>query len=258
MPELKFQNLSLLFQENEKIKQEINEQVSNYRTYIHPRSWEIIDGIRVYIENEHFLIEAPINDDSFGGFIRSTNTKKFICYINTEQPRIYQNFTLAHELYHVLTLQGIKESIHMVKAGLDDDLDERKADYFASVLLMEEHTVLNFYQQLKDKDELTKIIKSVFRFKVPFKAVLIRLYELKLIGIDTLEEFFDQKINLKEKFKALGLDPSSIEKSKVVIFKDLDSLMENTSLPDSAHEVNKTVLDEVNAYFSIDDTKGDE
>ncbi|MCI0765806.1 hypothetical protein [Bacillus sp. TL12] len=45
-----------------------------------------------------FFIEAPIQDSSLGGFIRSTDTEKYICYVNTYQPRIYQDFSLVHEL----------------------------------------------------------------------------------------------------------------------------------------------------------------
>ncbi|UNL87476.1 ImmA/IrrE family metallo-endopeptidase [Priestia koreensis] len=250
MPELTFHDLPLLLTENEKIKYDIHAEVNRYKENTHPRGWEILEGIRIYLEDEHFLIEAPIQDDSFGGFIRSTNTSKFICYINTNQPRIYQHFTLAHELYHVITRQGISEAIHMVKAGLDDDLDERKADYFASVLLMEENTVRSFYKNLKDEEEFIKIIKAVFRFKVPFKAVLIRLYELNLLKWETLEELFDQKVDLKEAFQDLGLDPSVIEKSNVVVFNRLHSLMKKNGLPPAADDANQKMLEDVKAYFS--------
>lgn len=39
---------------------------------------KFIEGMCTYLEDNHFLIEAPIQDDSFGGFICSTNTLKFM------------------------------------------------------------------------------------------------------------------------------------------------------------------------------------
>lgn len=260
MPELTFEDLPSLFEENIKIKPEVNQLIKEYLKNHHPRGWDIVEGVREYIKNNHFLIEAPINDSSFGGFIRSTNTEKFICYINTAQPRIYQNFSLLHELYHLISFQKIPELVHIVNAGLDRNINERKADYFASLLLIDEHSLLSFYkgEENKDNDELTKIFKAIFLFKAPYKAILIRLYELNLISTDSLKKLFDQKNNLEDEFNKLGLDPSSIEKSMVINFEDLTKLIGNNPLPDLAQQANSNVLKEVMAYFSsVKDKEGE-
>ncbi|WP_050179583.1 ImmA/IrrE family metallo-endopeptidase [Domibacillus robiginosus] len=252
MPELAFKDLSLLFEENKKIKPEVNQLVKKYLKDLHPRGWDIIDGVREYIKNNHFLIEAPINDPSFGGFIRSTNTEKFICYINTNQRRLYQNFSLLHELFHLIYFRKITESLHIVNVGLDSDSDERKADYFASLLLIDEHELISFYtgNENQDKDIFQRIILAMARFSAPYKAVLIRLFELDLIEIEKLEELFDKKVDLEKEFQALGLDPYVVERSDVVNFGNLEKLMDSNPLPNLAQGVNKQVFSQVMSYFS--------
>lgn len=252
MPELTFSDLPSLLEENKQIRSEVNQLIKEYLKNFHPRGWDIIDGAREYIRSNHYFIEAPINDLSFGGFIRSTNTSKYICYINTFQPRIYQNFCLLHELYHLLSFQQVPELIHMVKAGLDSDTNERKADYFASLLLIDEHELYKFYTGPENihRDTITKVFHAMARFKSPFKAVLIRLFELELITPKELEMLFDLKIDINNKFEQLGLDPYPVQKSLVVNFEDLKAMMEENNLPELAQMANEGVFNEVASYFS--------
>lgn len=239
-----------IFKQNKEIKSEVNKLVKEYLKNFHPNGWEILGGVKEYIKEEHFLIEAPVNDVSFGGFIRSTNTNKFICFINTAQPRNYQNFSLLHELYHLISFTKISGPIHMVEANLDSSFEERKADYFASLLLIDEHELVSFFNTLKEKELLKKILLTVLRFQAPYKAVIIRLYELDLINDEELGCFFDKNLNLPEEFRKAGLDPYVVEESRVITLGRVEEVMKKFPLPKVAQDSNSTIFKEVLAYFS--------
>ncbi|WP_242143039.1 MULTISPECIES: ImmA/IrrE family metallo-endopeptidase [unclassified Bacillus cereus group] len=257
MPELHFTDLPKIIEENNIIKSEVENLLRKYLQHYHPKGWTIIEGAKKYIAMQHFLIEAPIQDQSLGGFIRSTDTEKYICYVNTYQPRIYQNFSLLHELYHLISLQELEKKIHIVHAGLDTNHTERKADYFASLLLMDEHELINFYNSFEKNEETTlqKIFLCMSRFKAPFKAILIRLYELQLIDYATIKEYFDQKFDYHKEFEALGIDSYMIERSNVIHFGKIEKMMQKYALPEAAQQANKQVLEEITRYFH--NMKGD-
>jgi hypothetical protein len=88
-------------------------------------------------------------------------------------------------------------------------------------------------------------------FKAPYKAILIRLYELSLISPADLEAFFDKKINFVEEFRRLGKDTYTLEESYVINFKSLERLIEQNYLPDVAQTSNKKVLEEIQRFFSV-------
>lgn len=251
VPELSFVDLPQILEENRQVKSEVENLMRKYLQLYHPKGWTMIEGAKKYIATRHFFIEAPIQDSSLGGFIRSTNTNKYICYINTYQPRIYQNFSLFHELYHLLSLQELNSKLHIIHVGLDKNQAERKADYFASLLLMNEYELLTFYQGLDNDVETTvkKVFLCMSRFQAPFKAILIRLYELQLIDKHTIETYFDQKFNYHEEFNKLGIDHYMIERSNVVNVGNLEKMMKDYTLPETAQQANEQVFKEVVGYF---------
>ncbi|MFD0771815.1 hypothetical protein ACFQZ1_24095 [Bacillus sp. CGMCC 1.60114] len=87
------------------------------------------------------------------------------------------------------------------------------------------------------------------RFQALYKAILIRLYELYLIDEQSLETYFDKKVDYHKEFENLGLDPYMIERSNVVNFGKLEKLMNQHGLPHAAQQANQQVLEEVIGYF---------
>lgn len=253
MPEITFDQLPQLLEENKKIREDMHILMNSYLQNYHPKGWNRIDGAKKFIEQNHYLIQAPVHDSSFGGFIRTTNTNKHICYINTAQPRMYQNFVLFHELYHLISLQKDHlEQFHLVNAGVDYRMNERKADYFASLLLIDEYELRSFFTGPENKGEslFTKILLCMFAFKAPYKAVLIRLYELGLIEFEDLRNYFDRKIDFFKEFASRGLDTYILEKSGVVNFQCLETLMDEYPLPTVAQNSNKKLFEEIKDFFS--------
>ncbi|WP_186306567.1 ImmA/IrrE family metallo-endopeptidase [Siminovitchia fortis] len=253
MPELTFDDLPEVIEVNKLIASEIHMKVDQYLKNDHPKGWNKIDGAKRFIEqNHHCLIEAPINDLTLGGFIRIINNDKLICYINSAQPRMYQNFVVFHELYHLLYSPKQLDDLHLIEAGMDNRSEERKADYFASLLLLNEHELRSFFTGLKDQKKPlhTKILLCMAAFKAPYKAVLIRMYELNLITAEHLKDFFDKKVNFHDEFCKLGMDPYILEPSDVINFKSLEDLMVQNPLPEIAQTSNLKVFGEIQNYFS--------
>ncbi|MFD3259076.1 ImmA/IrrE family metallo-endopeptidase [Paenibacillus lentus] len=251
MPELTFDHLPDIFEKNKEIFYEVDGYVKAYLRDYHLNGWTILDGAKRWIEENHFLIQAPIKDQTLGGFIL-LKKPKVLCYLNSWQPRIYQNFILLHEVFHIISrTQNDPEKLHIIESDLDRDLDERKADYFASLLLMDAAEVISFYQSLREEVLLDKIIQTMSRFSAPYKAVLIRLYELHLIGVEDLRVWFDQKLQFEDEFVRLGLDPSPVQRSMLIHFQEVEKLMEHgrDRLPDMANESNWGTLNAVKEYF---------
>jgi len=252
MPEITFDDLPQILEENKEIRSEIHMAVNNYIQTYHPKGWSRIDGAKKLIEQKHYLMEAPIHDLTFGGFIRTTNTDKMICYINSAQPRMYQNFVAFHVLYHLLNSFKKIEKLHFIGVEIDNRSEERKADYFASLLLLDEYELRSFFSGPENEQEtlFTKILLCMNVFKAPYKAILIRLYELSLITLEDLKTLFDKKIEFIEAFRRLGKDTYILEPSYVINFKSLETLMDQNSLPGVAQTSNKTMLEEIQRFFS--------
>ncbi len=75
-----------------------------------------------------------------------------------------------------------------VNENLDDniiDLEELKANYFAAAFLLPHDVVNNRFKSIKsDTDMIMEILKLQYEFEIPFKTVLRRLKELRILKTD--------------------------------------------------------------------------
>ncbi|SFG95699.1 ImmA/IrrE family metallo-endopeptidase [Sporolactobacillus nakayamae] len=252
MPELKTQDLDHILAANRSINDGVSKILQTYLEKEHPRGWNRIDGAKKWIKENGFMIEAPINDTSLGGFVffRGESTKN-ICFINTNQPRVYQNFVLFHELYHFLTfgrhtdtVRVLGGRIHFLKTDIDIENEERRADYFASLMLLPENDVEEFYSSLASESKEDTIYYTMYHFQAPYKAVLIRLYELRLINLRELVGRFEKKNDFHAAFQRMGLDTASVEMSKTIDLRSVKELMHNNRymLPEFTNEENDKSL----------------
>ena len=148
---------------------------------------EEIDGID--------LLLFPVEDNEFCGFICKYKSEYFI-YINTYLPHGKQIFAAAHELYHFLN-DGHKELLHSNIIDENDDekvdLEESKANLFAALLLVPDESLKKELDLLKvstsdDLDKL-KVIKLMDVFAVPYKTIILRLYEIELLSEEETKEW---------------------------------------------------------------------
>ena len=130
----------------------------------------------------------PLTENFSGMSLKVNDRAKFIL-VNSNHSLGRQNFTIAHELYH-LFIQEIFE-IHPCKTGSFDtkNKEEYSADYFASCLLMPEsgiHEMIPDKELKKNTISLQTIIKLEQYFSVSHSSMLMRL---KMLG------FIDAKIS---------------------------------------------------------------
>lgn len=128
-----------------------------------------------------------------------------IILINSSHSQGRQNFTLAHELYHLL---DDDEEFFICSEGFNDKIEE-KADKFASYFLMTEHALYDFIEYNGiDEWKIEDIVKCEQYFQIDHNSLIKRLYSEKLINSSQFAEF---SLNIIEKASRLGYDTTLYE-----------------------------------------------
>ena len=131
--------------------------------------------------------------------------------INSGQSRGRQNFTLAHELYH-LKFDESPESV-VCKAN-SKDATELKANKFASYFLMPTFALDDYYNRSNiDEWTLKDMVKCEQLFQISHKALLNRLHEQEYLDDKSFEQFCDPTFSIKKYAANLGFDTSLYENS---------------------------------------------
>ena len=126
----------------------------------------------------------------------------FIMLVNSSHSIGRQNFTLAHELYHLLDNE---ESFHICSEGFRSEIEE-KADKFASNLLMSEHALYDFIESNNIGEwTIEDIIKCEQYYQIDHKMLIKRLYSENIIDGSQFAEF---SFNIIAKANSLGYDTS--------------------------------------------------
>ncbi|MGL5086374.1 MAG: ImmA/IrrE family metallo-endopeptidase, partial [Clostridium sp.] len=133
------------------------------------------------------LIKFPINDENLTAFKIEKNKTKFI-FINSAVPLEKQIFGGAHELYHTLFNETeVEEDLFTSyeKSYDDKDIIEMEANSFAACFLVPKDHLMKEVQKLNIKAsdvELLNIIKLMDIFAVPYKTMVLRLYECGIVN----------------------------------------------------------------------------
>lgn len=219
-------NLDEVIEENKKIK----DDVEKYRIHflLNYNNLDIKGGDRLafeFLKNNYIFLQVPIPDRHYGGAIIANRDLK-VPIINTSRPRVQQYFVAWHEIYHLLYDTNLSDENHVIQAE-ELELNERKADYFAAKILIGD--VYKYFYKLGEEDFLFKIARCIDLFKVPYKAILIELYEeaketyndekiMKLV-----KENFDKDSDfLLDIFEDLGLDTELLKPSNILNLGNLD------------------------------------
>jgi Zn-dependent peptidase ImmA (M78 family) len=228
---IKPEHLKIIIETNQKIDNEINNLVEKDRAIYKYNGINIADRVSLIFDEKCELIQIPIKDLKIGGMIFKKRENCY-CLINTAQPRVFQNFVYLHELYHLLYYK--KEQFHMVSDEIENaiDLNERKANYYASLMLLEKDVLRsNYYYLIKDKryNLCTTIYHLMNLFKVTYKTILIRLYEIRCIeDFDILYQYFIKysKHEIYDEFKKNRLDTGILEANNTISICNLEKYIE--------------------------------
>ena len=219
------------------------------------------------------LVFYPIKDNKKNNFsaiyVSMKNQGENFNFIglNTNDYLDDQIFSLAHELYHYKK----RSSLHFYREALDIiDKDELMAERFAAELLLpkssldeEVRSVNNGSSDLKEweyKSILMFIARLHSDYRIPYKAIVKRLYELEFINKGQYESLYKENnrdtgglyytigINIGNKefedlnsyTNTLGVNKNEIEN----IIRDYDSdLISLPSLSDSLNILGKNIRD---------------
>lgn len=137
----------------------------------------------------------PLSASLYGLSMRSADGKCRFMLVNSDSMIGRQNFTIAHELYHLYFDED--PQTHFCKAGRLDDA-EKSANVFAGAFLMPK---IGLIQHIPDKELLSRnislntILNLEALFGVSHSALLVRLKELKFISEKLYEYYISLKIN---------------------------------------------------------------
>ncbi|AGB42247.1 putative Zn peptidase [Halobacteroides halobius DSM 5150] len=194
--------MDLLKQTIKNINPDLYEEIAKEATYVLKKfggahGQALQDDIFRIIPDQVDLLRFPVEDDDFCGFICNHQGETFI-YINTYLSYEKQIFATAHELYHFRNNRnGEQEVLHQQVVNQENniDLEESKANLFAALLLVPEESLkeeLDLLQVNQAADlDLLKLIKLMDTFAVPYKTIILRLYEIELLTTKEAQSWLD-------------------------------------------------------------------
>lgn len=156
------------------------------------------------------LLRFPVKDEDFCA-LTCVRKEKIFVYINSWLPLSKQIFAAAHELYHIWCFIEEKDASVLRKGSLlnasdmDEDVknnEDREANAFAGMLLVPSKILfeqMKIYGISREKQNLEDIIQLMAIFSVPYKAVLLRLYEEGYMSLERVNEFLKIKKEVLQK-----------------------------------------------------------
>lgn len=162
------------------------------------------------------FLRFPTRDDDFCA-LTCVREEKIFVYVNSWLPLSKQIFAAAHELYHIWCfIEGKDESVlrkgsFLDASAMDEDVtskEDQEANAFAGMLLVPSnmlHEQMQIYGISQNRQSLEDIIRLMAIFSVPYKAMLLRLYEERYMEAEILNKFLS--INKEVLKKSIGYEP---------------------------------------------------
>lgn len=186
------------------------------------------------------LLRFPTKDDDFCALTCVQKGRLFV-YINSWLPLCDQIFAAAHELYHIWCFIEEKDESILRKgsflnaAAMDEEAEskeDKEANAFAGLFLVPANALyeqMQIYGIPREHQSLEDIIRLMAIFSVPYKAILLRLYEEKYMNISSVRKFLAIEKNVLK--KEIGYMPDADRWQKrtpeILQMGSLKQLMEN-------------------------------
>jgi len=197
------------------------------------------DGIFALLEQYCTVLYYPQkNEENDGCHVQRLVNDEIVnfVFINTHKSIEKQVFTATHELGHILELS---EYLKKNCPDFNPEMDEIAMNKFAAILLMPEGSFIQELQNnLKKYSTVNEIITldgliklSLYLmdfFFVPFKSVIIRMFELGFLSQEIAEEIIKDKgilERINDYIKTLGYKRLGIRSKKKSI-KDFAELLD--------------------------------
>ena len=236
------------------IQKEIQKFIENY-PYINTNE-PIRDSIFEILDDKCIILYYPQeNEENDGSLIQKYINDKLtnFVHINTYKVIEKQVFTAAHELGHILNLhEYLLENCDEYNQKHDKDIEEAAMNYFAALVLMPTDIFTNkaksLFKEYGDTLKLDDFIKISLNlmdiFFVPFKAVVVRLFEIDIIDKSTVEFLINNNVildKINDYIKLYGFTRLGIrsEKKGIKGYPELISKVEDAEIFNS-RKINNT------------------
>ena len=216
----------------------------------------IRDSIFKILDDKCIILYYPqANEENDGSLIQKYINGKLtnFVHINTYKVIEKQVFTAAHELAHILKLhEYLLETCDDYRNNISKENEEAAMNYFAALVLMPtkifKHEAIKCFKKYRKNIQLNDFIKITLNlmdiFFVPFKAVVVRLFEINIISKETAEHLIKNNdfLNIINdyitiyNFTRLGI-PS--KKKGIKGYPELISKVENAEIF-SSRKINNT------------------
>lgn len=214
------------------------------------------------------ILRYPFHDNKLWACTFLKKGTIFVC-INSELPQNKQVFAAAHELYHIYCyVEDVDQNIIRSGSVLDSKTadesantqEDIEANAFAALLLMPDRLLndqIDLYSIPKGNVTVDDLLVLMDFFGIPYKAVVLRLYESKnipkskaaeLLSIPT--ETIRHRIALTGKAKRWMLDGRGIE-SFGSLEDNLDFNRQNELLTESREAKDTSYLSELKKQLGI-------
>lgn len=237
------------------IQNEIQKFITQY-DYLN-KTEPIRDNIFEILDEKCIILYYPQDEENDGSLICKYIDGKLVnfVHINTYKVIEKQVFTAAHELAHILELHD-----YLLKKCSDynDEIEEAAMNYFAALVLMPtqifQEKATDLFKEFSDTIKIDDFIKISLNlmdiFFVPFKAVVVRLFEINIIDKSTAEFLINNNDILKKindyinyyGFTRLGIRS---QKKGIKGFPELISKVENANI------FNKNKIDKTREKLDI-------
>ncbi|MCD8149265.1 MAG: ImmA/IrrE family metallo-endopeptidase [Clostridiales bacterium] len=180
----------------------------------------IMQIARPLFRGEGYLVaELPLSDREIGALCYKGDALGYII-LNSSLPKVNVNFAICHELYHVFCQNAESvQKVELLNEHYYEHGEESAANLFAGMLLMPEKSFRLMYAKFSGEaafpaEALSVIVQLMCYFKAPYMAVLIRCYELGLMGDSISETLLKMDSDtIRNKFTELWLDVEILEAS---------------------------------------------
>lgn len=208
----------------ERHKLEIERTALDLRNRFNIETHGIKDIFSIVHKMDISLIRIPLGKDTLCGFSTVYDGKKIIVS-NTSEILSREIFTIAHEIGHCIYDLNLDEQKIIIDKNVSTDTKdfiEKRADYFAVVLLLPEEGIRNFIKFELEKDlmdiRVRDIIRMQMEFNASFTAIALRLYELRFIDLATKNQLFNERESQTSKmlFRAMNLNNDLIKPAGVL------------------------------------------
>lgn len=197
---------SLLVKEPDKyllVRKRANAFNSNYTgsNIIQDDIFHILENYVSQHDNELELLRYPLGDDDFCACTFIRNGSVFVL-INSSMPLSKQIFAGAHELYHLYNffedydLAYQQHPSILDSATMDDDTtkqEDMEANAFAGLILAPSISIqeqMDIFHIDKEKIGLKEILGLMEIYAIPYKAIVLRLFEDGVIDKEKAKQLF--------------------------------------------------------------------